>query len=197
MQVIFPGLAPGVEAQGHGGLLVVCREQGCRLLRPLLQQFVVEPAGVAGGGRLIQCGRQFLPFALVTAQQGIGHTFCPGLFQRAGGGNGSGDCRVVRYAHALQLIEAAQQQSLHVAIFFPQWFIQHHIQQRLESRLVTQGAVTQLLQQATIALADLFQRRRQRLVEGFARHNLGQHQGGCRANVDGLHGLSRSMVWNC
>jgi hypothetical protein len=62
---------------------------------------------------------------------------------------------VVGYAGVVELVESAQQQPLQVPVLRLQGFVEQDFEQGLQARGMPQGAVTQLLQEAPVGVADV------------------------------------------
>lgn len=176
-QVVLAFAATAVDPQGHGRLQVVGGDDTVRILRPLAMNGLEQPGGVTGGRGPVEVCQQCHPLAQEAPQYRIDHAFCPGLVQRAGCPNRGCHGGVIGDAHALQLVEAAKQQPLDVAVPVAQGPGEELLQYPVQLRLLSQGAVAQLLQQAAVARRDLLQVLRQRLVERFAGDDLADHPG--------------------
>ncbi|MNO84600.1 hypothetical protein D3C76_759460 [compost metagenome] len=185
-QVGIAAVVAAVDPQDHRRVGVVGGADGFPLLWPEgFQRFLQPPrVGSAYHRVALHAGEQRFAFTLGAAQHGIEQGLGPRFFQLVGAANGLADGCVCRNARVEQLVQADQQQCLHIGIGGLERLLQQLRGQQVEARLPAGGAERQVLGQATVAFIDLVQLRRQRAVQrGLATEYSGKGTGGGEARV--------------
>lgn len=111
-------MVAAVDPQDHRRVGIVGRADRFPLLWPERLERFLQPARVGGAyhGVALHAGEQGLAFALGATQHGVEQPFCPRLFQLVGAPDRLADGCVGRNAGIEQLIQADQQQCLHIGV---------------------------------------------------------------------------------
>ncbi len=133
-------------------MLVVGGDQLRELRGPTFAQHSLHPGWVIALKSAIFSKKFINPtaIALEAAQHAIDQVGCPGLFDMACDFHRFTNCSVVGDACVQQLVEAEQQQSLHITVFGAQGFVQQAFGIGLQLRIKAAGAKTQFLQQCAV-----------------------------------------------
>ncbi|MNH08866.1 hypothetical protein D3C79_683000 [compost metagenome] len=160
-QVGIAAVMAAIDPQDHRRMGIVGGADGFPVLRPERFQRLLQPARMRSAHHRIalHVGEQRFAFTLGAAQDGIEQALGPGLFQLVGATDGLADGGVGRNARVEQLVQADQQQRLHVGIGSLERLLQQLRGQQVEARLPAGGAERQVLGQAAIAFVDFVQLR--------------------------------------